>query len=178
MGVLEIQENYGQMKIHTLERTQILNHPIEEVFDFFRSPENLGVITPRWLNFRILTPLPLVIREGTVLDYTVDWLGVPVRWTTIITSYKPPFQFVDQQVKGPYSFWHHTHTFMAKNRRTEMHDEVRYVLPFGVLGEIVHTSVVRWQLEKIFDYRANIIERCFPRRLRAEHGALVTEDGL
>ncbi|MDL1894218.1 SRPBCC family protein [Sphingobacteriales bacterium CHB3] len=152
------------MKIHTLQRVQTLDYPIDEVFEFFRSPENLSRITPPWLNFRILTPLPLEMQRGTLIDYTVNWLGIPVRWTTMIASYNPPHRFIDQQLVGPYSFWYHIHTFIEKSRKTEMHDEVRYVLPLGIVGEAVHTWIVRRQLDRIFDYREIAVRQQFPER--------------
>ncbi len=135
---------------------------MEEVFSFFQRPENLAVITPRWLAFRILTPSPIDMGQGSVIDYTIKWMGVPVRWTTMITNYQPPHKFVDQQLKGPYSLWHHTHTFVGKDGGTEMTDTVRYVLPLGVLGDVAHAVIVQRQLDRIFDYRANVIEEVFP----------------
>jgi len=150
------------MSIHTLTRKQVLASPVEPVFDFFRAPENLALITPRWLDFKILTPLPLEMKEGTVIDYTIRWLGFPVRWKTLITDYQPPLRFVDQQIQGPYSFWHHTHTFVQKGENTEMTDEVRYALPFPVIGEMLHMLIVQQQLQVIFDYRARAIAEIFP----------------
>lgn len=158
------------MKVHTLQRVQTLDYPIDEVFEFFRSPENLARITPPWLNFRILTPLPLEMQRGTLIDYTVNWLGIPVRWTTMIAAYDPPHRFIDQQLVGPYSFWYHKHTFIEKSGKTEMHDEVRYVLPFGIIGEAVHQWIVRRQLDRIFDYRETVVRQQFPeRKTMAKH---------
>jgi ligand-binding SRPBCC domain-containing protein len=148
-------------KTHTLKRTQSFNKPIEEVFRFFQSPENLARITPSRLNFRLLTPSPITMKEGALIDYTIAWLGVPVRWTTMITHYEPPYKFVDQQIKGPYSLWHHTHIFVEHDGTTEMTDEVRYVLPFGFLGDVAHALVVQRQLNDIFDYRARVIGEIF-----------------
>lgn len=150
------------MKTHTLIRKQFVPRPLEEVFSFFQRPENLAVITPPWLGFRILTPMPIEMEQGTIIDYTIKWMGMPVRWTTMITSYRAPHTFVDQQLKGPYSLWHHTHTFIEKDGGTEMTDTVRYVLPFGILGDVAHAVVVQSQLEKIFDYRRKVIEQVFP----------------
>ncbi len=147
------------MKTHTLERRQILAAPPGEVFAFFESPENLARITPPWLDFRILTPRPIHMKTGTVIDYTVRWLGVPVRWRTLITSYEPGRRFVDEQITGPYSLWHHTHEFEAGEGGTAMTDRVVYMMPFGPLGELAHELMVRRQLEEIFDYRAGVIGR-------------------
>lgn len=147
------------MKTHTLERRQILAAPLGEVFAFFESPENLARITPPWLGFEILTPQPISMRTGTVIDYTVRWLGVPVRWRTLITSYEPGRKFVDEQIMGPYSLWHHTHEFAEESGGTAMTDRVVYGLPYGILGELAHNLMVRRQLEEIFDYRAEVIGR-------------------
>ncbi len=147
------------MKIYSLRRSQLIPLPRSEVFAFFESAENLAHITPPSLGFRILTPLPITMKVGTVIDYTIRWLGFPVRWRTLITTYEPPDLFVDEQINGPYSLWHHVHRFEDIPEGTLMSDEVRYSLPFGLLGDVVHGLLVKRQLEHIFDYRAMVIGR-------------------
>jgi hypothetical protein len=154
------------MKVHTLARVQLIPASLDEVFEFFEKPENLAHITPHWLGFRILTPLPIDMKVGTVIDYIVRWLGMQVRWRTLITSYQPRVKFVDEQIMGPYSLWHHTHAFVGRDRATEMTDSVRYVLPGGFLGEAVHALLVRRQIEKIFEYRGKMIQTMFAHETR------------
>jgi len=150
------------MTPYVLERKQFLSVPLDAAFRFFDRPENLAEITPTELGFRILTPSPIAMKEGALIDYTIRVLGLPVRWTTLITSYDPPRGFVDQQLKGPYSFWHHTHAFRAVDGGTEMTDTVRYLLPFGPLGALVHSMGVRQKLERIFEHRSQVIAGRFP----------------
>ena len=145
------------MKIYTLKRRQTFDRARREVFQFFEQPENLEKITPGSVGFNILTPRPINMKAGTVLDYTIKVLGLPVRWTTLISEYEPPARFADVAIRGPYSFWHHTHTFEEHDGTTVMTDEVRYSLPFGPLGSLVHSLWVNRQLEEIFDYRARVI---------------------
>src|SRR5512140_3764583 len=149
------------MKLYTLTRTQVVPLPRSRVFPFFQAPENLERITPSSLGFQILTPLPLEMQRGTIIDYAIHLLGLPLRWTTVISSYEPPLRFVDEQLRGPYAFWHHTHEFRSIRGGTELTDTVRYAMPFGPLGRLVHTLFVRRQLEAIFDHRGRIIEKLF-----------------
>lgn len=149
------------MMPHTLHREQFVPRPLAEVFPFFAKPENLAAITPSDLGFRILTPTPIVMKEGALVDYTIGLLGLRVHWRTMITAHEPPFRFVDQQLKGPYAFWHHTHTFEEVEGGTMIRDEVRYLLPFGPLGRLVHALFVRRKLASIFDHRHRIIEGLF-----------------
>lgn len=142
------------MKLYTLKRQQFIERPLREVFRFFEQPANLGKITPRSVGFHMLTPTPITMQSGTVLDYTIRVMGLPVRWTTLITEYDPPHRFCDVAIRGPYSFWHHTHTFAETDGGTMMTDEVRYALPFGILGRIVRKLWVKRQLNHIFDFRA------------------------
>ena len=99
------------MKIYTLEYKQTVRCEIDQVFNFFKDPNNLSKLTPQELDFNIITPGPLTMREGLVIDYTIKIFGFPIRWTTYIAEYLPPHQFIDLQIKGPYSFWHHKHLF-------------------------------------------------------------------
>ena len=88
----------------------------DDVFNFFSMPENLVKITPKSLSFTILTPKPIDMEKGTLIDYTISLMGFPVHWRTLISDYNPPHSFIDQQIKGPYAFWHHTHTFTERGR--------------------------------------------------------------
>lgn len=152
------------MNVYSLVREQHVPYSAEEVFVFFAKPENLQRITPPSLGFRILTPSPITMKEGRLIDYTLRVLGVSVHWRTLITAYEPPYRFVDEQLRGPYRFWHHTHTFREDDEGTVIGDEVRYALPFGPLGRVAHSLYVRRDLERIFEYRSEVIAQVFPDR--------------
>ena len=142
------------MKIYTLKKEQKISKNILDVFDFFSRPENLSRITPPKMGFNILTPSPIEMKEGALIDYTVKILGIPIRWRTLITKYDPPNIFIDQQLKGPYSLWHHTHVFKKiSDNETLIEDIVLYTIPFGFIGRIVHYLYIKRDLEKIFSYR-------------------------
>lgn len=149
------------MKFYTLHAEQFVPEPIDKVFEFFSRPENLAVITPKSVGFIILTPSPIEMKCGVLISYTIRLLFARVRWTSIISSYEPPHRFVDEQLRGPYAFWHHTHTFRKTDEGTLITDDVRYSIPFSVFGIIVHRTFVRRQLSKIFSFRALRIKGIF-----------------
>ena len=137
-----------------LQREQWIPRPLDDVFAFFSDAKNLAVITPPWLGFRILNPEPIVMRSGAKIVYMLRWHGFPVRWVTEITRWDPPTGFDDVQLKGPYSLWHHSHSFQPIDGGTLIGDTVRYALPLGLLGRLAHACVVKAELNTIFDYRA------------------------
>lgn len=129
-----------------------LSRPLEEVFGFFADAANLEELTPPELCFRILTPLPIEMREGALIEYQLRLFGVPFGWRTRIALWQPPERFVDVQERGPYRLWEHTHRFEPIGGGTRVEDELRYALPFPPLAGLAH-PVVRRQLDRIFAYR-------------------------
>jgi ligand-binding SRPBCC domain-containing protein len=136
-----------------------LPHPIEVVFNFFANAENLEALTPKFLNFSILTPTPIEMETGKLIDYKIVIHGIPIRWKTRILDWNPPHSFVDEQIRGPYLLWHHTHQFESTANGTLVKDVVRYI-PFG--GALVHRLFVKKDLERIFGYRCAELRRRFP----------------
>jgi ligand-binding SRPBCC domain-containing protein len=139
------------MKIHEFHAELWLPRRAEEIFEFFSDAANLQAITPDWLNFEILTPRPIEIRAGTLIDYRLRVHGLPLRWQTEITAWQPPHRFVDEQKRGPYRHWVHEHRFETKDGGTLCTDHVRYAVPGG---ELVHRLFVRRDVERIFAHRA------------------------
>ena len=155
------------MRTHVLEREQRLPGPPDEVFPFFGDARNLEAITPPLLGFSVVTPEPIEMRVGTLIQYRLRLHGVPVSWLTSIQAWDPPHRFVDVQVRGPYALWHHTHTFEDDGAGgTIMRDVVRYAIGFGPFGELAHRLLVRRDLDAIFDFRRSEVERLLPARRR------------
>ncbi|MDP7040357.1 MAG: SRPBCC family protein [Myxococcota bacterium] len=127
-----------------------LNAPLEDVFAFFADAANLQRLTPPWLHFKILTPLPITMKAGVLIDYRIRLRGFPIRWRSQIDSWEPPHHFVDTQVRGPYHLWEHHHRFSSTQNGTLAVDEVHYRAPFGFMS---HSLLVNRDLEKIFAYR-------------------------
>ncbi len=146
------------MKEFIFEAEQWLPHPRAEVFAFFGEAQNLEAITPPWICFEVLTPPPIVMRPGTLIDYRIRIHGFPIRWRTEITQWNPPHQFVDIQLRGPYTHWHHTHTFEERGGGTLCRDVVRY-RPRG--GALMNRLFVRRDVERIFAYRREELGRRF-----------------
>jgi ligand-binding SRPBCC domain-containing protein len=146
------------MRTSTFESELWLPRPRAEVFEFFADARNLERLTPPWLSFRILTPVPVPMRAGARIDYRLRLRGVPVRWRTEIEAWEPPARFVDVQLRGPYRLWHHTHTFDARDGGTLCRDFVRYAVPGG---RLVERWLVRPDVERIFAFRRQALLEAF-----------------
>ena len=151
------------MKIYYFKASQFLSTDINTAWNFFSSAKNLATITPPELGFKILTDLDEKdIYEGMLIDYTVKPLfGIPLHWKTEIQKIEKPFMFMDKQLKGPYKIWEHTHHFTQKEGGVFMEDEVKYQLPFGIIGQLTHSMIVRKKIERIFEYRKMILDKIF-----------------
>ena len=146
--------------LSSIYREMTLPWSLEETFAFFSDARSLDLLTPSWVGFKILTPTPIEMRAGTLIEYQIRIHGIPVRWRTEITEWDELHRFVDLQLKGPYQWWHHEHRFESCKDGTRMIDKVEYRAP---LHWISHPLMVARDVRRIFDYRAQTLERLFSR---------------
>ncbi len=135
-----------------------LPHPIESVFAFFADAFQLERITPDWLKFKVLTPRPIEMSPGALIDYKLRLRGIPIRWRTRIEDWEPPHRFVDLQIRGPYRLWRHEHTFVESDGGTLVGDCVNYNVPGG---RLVNWLVVQRDVERIFSFRHEQLRTIF-----------------
>ena len=141
---------------HTFRAQTKIPGNIEDVFKFFSDAQNLELITPPELSFKITSPIPIKMETGALIEYKIRLFGFSFRWKSIISKWEQNRQFIDGQLKGPYSKWVHTHTFEKNEGVIIINDIVNYRLPFAPFGEIV-LPLVKMQLKRIFDYRSKRI---------------------
>ena len=146
------------MRTFVHESSVWLPWQLDEVFEFFSDASNLEVLTPPWLKFSVVTPRPIEMRPGTLIDYRLRFRGFPLRWRSEITVWDPPHRFADVQVKGPYRQWIHEHSFEEKDGGTLAGDRVQYAVWGGALANWL---VVRRDVERIFDYRRETLAAMF-----------------
>ena len=151
------------MNIYYYKTKQFLPTDINTAWNFFSSAKNLARITPPELDFKILTELDdKDIYEGMLIEYIVRPLfGILLHWQTEIWKIKKPEMFVDRQLKGPYEIWEHTHEFIEQEKGILMKDSVKYQLPFGIIGKMAHSLIVKQKIERIFNYRKEILQKIF-----------------
>ncbi len=146
------------MKTFHLDSNLRLPKPLYEVFTFFADAYNLEEITPSFLGFEVLTPRPVPMKVGQIIDYKLRLRGLPVRWRSEITAWDPPFRFIDEQRKGPYKLWIHEHRFTELDGMTLCEDHVEYAVPGG---SIVNTLFVEKDVKAIFDFRRRKLAEIF-----------------
>ncbi len=149
------------MNPHILEKKTVIRRSRSELFDFFSNAGNLNLITPPELGFRIITTLPLEMKEGALIEYVIRLNGIPFKWKTEITKWDPPNSFTDTQLKGPYRMWVHEHIFEDKGDTTLMTDIVRYLSPGGPFEIIPHKLFVERKVREIFDFREKRFNEIF-----------------
>ena len=146
------------MRVREFKTELWLPPPPEKIFPFFADALNLEILTPPWLNFKVLTPAPIAMRAGALIDYRLRIHGLPVRWRTRIREWQPPHRFVDEQLRGPYRQWIHEHTLEARDGGTLCRDLVKYAVPLDFL---LHHLFVRRDVETIFNFRTQALKKHF-----------------
>lgn len=158
MSEIQIAPDPQRRGIYQLLTEQWFPVDRDTIFPFFSDAGNLEAITPPWLHFHVLTPRPIDMHPGQLIDYKLRLHYIPLRWQTEIAAWEPPVRFVDRQVKGPYHLWVHEHTFEVQDGGTLMRDRVEYQVPGG---RLIHNLLVRGDLEQIFTFRRQILIRHF-----------------
>lgn len=131
--------------------------PLEATFAFFADASNLQRLTPQWVQFSIVTPLPIVMRAELEIDYWIRLHGVPLAWTSRIDVWEPGHRFVDRQIAGPYLWWRHEHRFETAGDATRVIDQVEYVPRAAWMT----ARMVRRDVERIFRYRQDRLPQIF-----------------
>ena len=158
---MSVTRIHRAMNVHRYEAHQWVEAPLEQAFGFFADAANLEAITPPFLNFRILTPLPVEMRVGARIDYRIALYGLPMVWKTRIERWEPGAAFIDRQLSGPYAQWIHLHQFESVAGGTQLYDRVDYALPLDPLSRPAHPMFVRPTIERIFAYRRRVIAQRF-----------------
>ncbi len=150
------------MMVNKLFYSQKLPISLDDAWDFLSSPNNLKLITPESMNFKIIDWDKKKAYPGQIIQYTVSPVfGMKIKWVTEITQVKRNSYFIDEQRFGPYSFWHHKHFIKEIDNGILMDDIIHYKIPFGFIGEILNKVYVQNKLNKIFKYRENKLNEIF-----------------
>jgi ligand-binding SRPBCC domain-containing protein len=151
--------------VTSLKYETLVPAPPEATFAFFSDASNLQRLTPGWVQFSIVTPLPIVMRAGVEIDYWIRLHGLPIAWTSRIDVWEPGHRFVDRQIAGPYLWWRHEHCFEAADDATRVIDKIEY-LPRAAW---MMTRIVRRDVDRIFCYRQNVLYQIFRDHALLEH---------
>jgi len=151
------------MAFYQLHKTQKVNCSLDEIWEFMSSPRNLKEITPDYMGFDITSKdTPDKMYPGLIITYKVSpLLGIKTNWMTEITQVREKEFFIDEQRIGPYKLWHHQHFVEEIEGGVIMRDIVTYQPPFGFLGAMMNSLVIRKKLKEIFDYRFKAVEQKF-----------------
>lgn len=150
------------MKLYQIKTKQKLPISVDKAWKFLSNPKNLKEITPKYMNFRILSGADRSIFAGQIIQYKVTpMLGISTKWVTEITHVKDKEYFVDEQRFGPYALWHHKHFIKKIDGGVEMEDVIDYKIPFGIIGQIAHPIIVKNKLKQIFKFRENKLKELF-----------------
>lgn len=133
----------------------------QTIWPYFCDEKNLEELTPSNLKFRVVGKSTPEISEGTLIDYRLSLSGIPFGWRTKIESWQPPSRFNDNQIQGPYAYWHHTHEFIPMGGGTLMRDRVYYRLPLGWFGTVAAGWKVASDVAAIFAYRRLKVDQLF-----------------
>ncbi len=150
------------MRLYQLKYTTIIDANLEQVWNFFSNPDNLGELTPKHIKFEIRSDNETSMYAGKIISYNITPIAsIPMKWVTEITHYKERKYFIDEQRFGPFKFWHHLHKFIEEDGKTIMIDEVSFAYYGGYIGGLLQQSFLSKRIKNIFDFRTKKIRELF-----------------
>lgn len=146
---------------YSLRMATFVRRPRAEVFAALSDASVLQQLTPPWVRYRIITPMPVEMRKGAIFDYAMRIRCLPVKWRTEITEWSPPELFADTQRRGPFREWRDRHLFSEIDEGTTLvENDISYRVPGG---RFVHRLFVRRDLLQVYRYEQrmmhNLLER-------------------
>lgn len=148
--------------MYTFHRKQKLPITQKKAWEFLSNPKNLSILTPKEMNFTIISKDDKPMYAGQIIQYSVTPIAnIKTKWISEITHLIKEKYFIDIQLYGPYAFWHHKHFIHEIEGGVEMEDIIDYKVPFGILGRIIHPFLVKPKLEKIFSFRQKKLVEIF-----------------
>lgn len=158
-----VEAIFGGLKVgeSKLAFEQWVAVPPPQIWKFFSSEQNLERITPPFLSFHVLGKSTDKIGEGTTIDYRLKVHGLPILWRTLISGWVDSRKFVDEQIRGPYRRWVHTHEFEAFADGTLIRDSIILKPPLGWLGRALLLILILADVEAIFKFRSEAISKIF-----------------
>lgn len=141
----------------TFTKQTYIDTTLEELFKFHLDTNNLIKITPKNIKAELLTKCDNP-KEGTILKIRTVKNFIPFTWVVKIKKMDYPHMFVDEALKSPFKFWEHYHIFKQDGHKVLLKDVVRYELPFGFLGSLLH-SVIEKDLEQMFEFRHEVTKK-------------------
>lgn len=133
----------------------------EDVFAFYADESNLEKLMPPSFDFHVLGKSTPSLQEGTLVDFRHKLYGIPMHGQVRIREWEPGRRFVDEQVKGPFKAWLHSHEVWPMADGTLLRDKVRYQVPVGWLGNILGGWKVENDIKAIFEFRRKRISEIF-----------------
>ncbi len=131
----------------------------ERVWAFHELPDALERLMPPLEHARIIKRVHISqVGQEAIIETKIFGL-LPIKWVARHTLYRPPHEFEDVQVSGPFKRWRHRHIIEPHTRGAILRDEVEYELPFGLLGILAAPLLIVPKLERMFDYRHRTTRR-------------------
>lgn len=127
----------------------------QRTFDFLSDVRNLDRLTPPWLRFEVLTPTPMILDVGAVVDYRLRWHGLPLRWQSAVTLWEPRRRVAYEQRRGPYRRWVHEQVCEDHDGGTLVSDRIEW----SVFGGFLARRWVAAEVRELFEHRAEAARR-------------------
>jgi uncharacterized protein len=139
----------------TFESKSVMPVSAQHLFAWHSRPGAFERLAPPWEHIRIVEKQG-GIEDGARLVMVIAKGPVQLRWEALHRDYIDGQQFRDEQVRGPFSRWIHTHRFVdGGGQQSTLDDSVEYQLPFGWPAQFIAGGTTHRMIKRMFEHRHN-----------------------
>jgi len=143
--------------------SDFVNAPVQRCFDLSRSIDLHMISTAQTKEVAVAGKTSGLIGKGETVTWEATHFFIRQQLTVVIEEMESPTYFSDRMVKGAFKSFYHQHCFDPdrgpEDNCTKMTELFTYEVPYGILGKIFDSLILKRYMTRFLVARFKMIKR-------------------